>query len=424
MKVESKKLKRKKLGLVKRIILVFFFLLLIIFGGLGIYVLFIKTSPLFANSENKEKNFFKDEILLQHGYEVRFNKVLIENEKILSVGSVLKNASEKYQLLVIAFDYNGKELWRKEFGGSGDEWAFDVVKKGENYLIVGTTSSKEFGVKGRYDALVVEVNQKGDIVWSKVYGGPDWDRAYRILKVDDGYVFVGDNFMKGGDVLENFGEHDYWIVKLNDEGKLMWSKSFGGIRWDRSYGADYDPEKKMIVVTGSSNSFTDGTRYDGYTLAYDLNGQELWKCTLSNSSTLWPLDVAIYKNGIFVAGYVYEKGKEKSFIAKLSKLGKVEYIKTLSENTRIHSLKILEDNDDKLILVLSGYKDNGTKQPWYAQLLIPNNSENTEPVLVEYPTSSEYGMFLSTSVSDDLIILSGTNFVNGKLAGYIRIIPR
>jgi len=268
------------------------------------------------------------------------------------------------------------------------------------------------------------MNQKGDIIWSKVYGGPDWDRAYRILKVDDGYVFVGDNFMKGGDVIENFGEHDYWIVKLNDQGNIVWSRSFGGIRWDRAYGADYDPENKMIVVTGSSNSFTDGVRYDGYTIAYDLNGQEIWKCTLSNSNTLWSLDITISKSGIFVGGYVYEKGKEKSFVAKLSKLGKVEYIKIFSENTRIHSLKTLEDTDEKLVLVFSGYKDNGTKQPWHGQLVIPNNSENNESVLVEYPISSEYGMFLSTSIDDDLIILSGTNFVNGKLAGYIRIIPR
>lgn len=424
MKIENKKIRKKKFGTIKKIALAIFFLILIAFGGVGIYLLFIKTPPLFANSENKEKKFFKDEILLQYGYEVRFNKVLKENGRILAVGSVLKSPSEKYQLLVVSFDYDGKELWRKEFGGSGDEWGYDVIKKGENYLIVGTTSSKEFGVRGRYDALLVEMNQKGDIIWSKVYGGPDWDRAYRILKVDDGYVFVGDNFMKGGDVIENFGEHDYWIVKLNDQGNIVWSRSFGGIRWDRAYGADYDPENKMIVVTGSSNSFTDGVRYDGYTIAYDLNGQEIWKCTLSNSNTLWSLDITISKSGIFVGGYVYEKGKEKSFVAKLSKLGKVEYIKIFSENTRIHSLKTLEDTDEKLVLVFSGYKDNGTKQPWHGQLVIPNNSENNESVLVEYPISSEYGMFLSTSIDDDLIILSGTNFVNGKLAGYIRIIPR
>lgn len=431
--MKSRKSKSNKALTLKKITMIILPLITLLGIGIGIYAVLIKTPLLFANSESsREKKFFKDEIVYQYGYEVRFNKVLRDNGGILAVGSYLKNPSEKYQLLVVSFDENGKELWRKEFGGTGDEWAFDIAKKGYNYIIVGTTSSKEFGVKGRYDALLLEMTPKGNIVWSRIYGGPDWDRAYKILNVGDGFVFVGDNFKKGGDVVENFGEHDYWIVKVNPQGNIEWSRSFGGIRWDRAYGADYDPENRMIVVTGSSNSFTDGIRYDGYTVAYDLQGQEMWRSVLSNSNTLWPLDVTVSKTGIFVGGYLFEKGKEKSFIAKLSKSGRVEYIKSFAENTRIQSLKVVEEDDEKVTIMFSGYRDNGTKSPWYGQFIvtnvsdfiIANGSDNSKDVVIEYPIKSEYGMFFSTTVDSDLIVFSGMNFVNNKLAGYIRIIPR
>lgn len=424
MRVDSKKLKKNKSRLPKKTMIILLSLLLINLTWFSIYLFFIEPQQLFANTENNKGKFFKSEISLLYGYETRFNKVIRDDNQILAVGSFLKNSSEKYQIVVVSLDNEGKEQWRREFGGSGNEWGFDILKNGDNYLVLGVTSSKEFGVRGRYDALLILIDSNGNILWSRVYGGPNSDGAYKILKVKDGYVFIGDNYMKGGDVFENFGEYDYWIVKVNDVGDLIWSKSFGGTRWDRASSADYDPENDIIVVTGFSNSFTGGVRYDGYTIAYNSKGQKLWECAFFNLRSIFPLDICISKSGIFVGGYVYEDGKEKSFVAKISKLGRVDYMKVFSENTRINSLKVIQDDEEKVTIAFSGYKDTGTKQLWHGQLILPSGLENSQPVLIEYPIQSLYGSFLSTCLDDEFVFLTGTNLVNGKMVGYIRVFPR
>ncbi|PHJ12615.1 hypothetical protein IM41_07205 [Fervidobacterium sp. SC_NGM5_G05] len=425
MKFESKKvsaIKKRKKNTLKKIFFSLFFVVLI-FGILFAIYNLAKFVPLFANStpeKSKDKKVESKVISYNDSYEVRFHKVIKDGKNIIAIGTVMKDPSLKYQLLVVSFDENGNVKWKTEFGKEGDEWGYDILKSNNGYIALGVVSSKSLNVNGRYDALVLNISNSGDVISYKVYGGPDWDRAYKLLKVKDGYVFAGDNFMKGGDILENFGEHDYWIAKIDSKGTLLWSKSFGGIRWDRAYSTDYDAETDTIIVVGSSNSFTDGTRYEGYVLAYDSNGTLKWKTFLSNLGTIWPTSASIANSKIYVGGYAYENGSEKSFIAMLNPSGKVEYIKTFADKTRINAIKV-KKTEKQDIVYFAGYKDNGTKQPWYGQFIF--SSEMTEPVLVEYSIDSEYGMLFDILIEDGYVITSGSTMEKGKAIGLIKAVP-
>lgn len=422
----------------KNTIILIISLFIVLLGFFGIYNL-TKTPLIFANGGNKsqlEKNRdtngtekltekFKDEIIYSQGLEVRFHKAIADNEKIIAVGTILENVENKYDILIVSFDKLGNKLWETKVGGRGDDWGYDIVETGDgNYLVVATTSSKEYNAKGRYDAFVIKIGKDGKVIWHKTYGGPDWDRAYKIVKVKAGYVFVGDNFMKGGDVTENFGEHDFWIVKINEDGKIIWDKSFGGIRWDRAYSVDYDEKSTTVFVAGSSNSFTNGINYDGYVVAYNTDGKELWKGLLTNSKAIWPLDISLTDEAIYIAGYaVEENNKEKAFISKLSKLGEVSFVHTFGENCRIQSIKAVKNND-KTTIYFSGYKDiENTKKPWAGQVVISEDNLS-KSVLSEHIANSEYGFYFSTSLYNELVLYAGSMQINGKMAGIIKIFQK
>ncbi|MGB9796292.1 hypothetical protein [Fervidobacterium gondwanense] len=390
-----------------------------------------------TNSENVNE---EKEIFLDLGQETRVTKVLKVNDEYLVVGDVLTNEKEKYQIFLAKLDKDGNIISKTFFGNDGDEFAYDIIKENDGYVVVGVSSSKSFGVRGRYDALVVRYNEQGKVLWYKVYGGPDWDRAYKVLKTENGYVTIGDNYAKGGDVSQNFGEHDYWIVNISKDGKIIWDRSFGGIRWDRAYSGGYLESQKLILSAGSSNSFTDGNRYDGYVVAYDTKGNLVWKSTLTNSYTLWPLDLVVTNNSIYVAGYVYERmppnsngnnsqnalGVEKGFIARLSESGQVVYLKMFGENARIHSIAVdsstRDSNSENETVLFAGYKtDKNVKMPWYGSFIFQADME--KPAVIEKYLDTEYGMLFNILKSENGVVISGSIMKEGKIVGLLRIMP-
>ena len=66
------------------------------------------------------------------------------------------------------------------------------------------------------------------IEWARSYGGSgtDWPRAIQQTK-DDGYIVVGSSDSEDGDVTGNHGKDDFWAIKLNFEGAIVWQKILG-----------------------------------------------------------------------------------------------------------------------------------------------------------------------------------------------------
>jgi hypothetical protein len=104
------------------------------------------------------------------------------------------------------------------------------------------------------DFWVVKLNADGEIAWQKMLGGSqnDWGRAVEQTS-DGGYVVAGDSSSNDGDVSENHGIQDFWVVKLNADGALDWQKSLGGSSIDKAYDISETKDGGYIIV-GTSNS--------------------------------------------------------------------------------------------------------------------------------------------------------------------------
>ena len=97
-------------------------------------------------------------------------------------------------LVVIKLDENGDSLWTKRYGGQYHDYSETIIETfNGNYLISGyKTQSYE---TGDVDAWLLLLDSNGDSLWSNTYSsleGGGNDKAYSVVQVGDGsFVFCG-----------------------------------------------------------------------------------------------------------------------------------------------------------------------------------------------------------------------------------------
>jgi uncharacterized delta-60 repeat protein len=169
-------------------------------------------------------------------------------------------------LLLLRIDLDGNEDWSRTFGGADSDWGFDIVVTPDSHLItVGFSSS--FSTSA--DAYIIKTDLSGNPVWTRVFGGPAGDYAYGVaLAPDGGYVLAGETYSFGS------GLSDVYVIKVNSDGVLEWSKFYGGSNYD--WGQAITPlAEGGYVVAGFTNSFGSGN-YDAYVLRLDADGDSVW----------------------------------------------------------------------------------------------------------------------------------------------------
>jgi len=123
-------------------------------------------------------------------------------------------------VLLIKTDSAGNGQFMRTYGGPNVDLGYSVVQLSDSgYAIAGYTNS--FSINGDYDAYLVRTDKNGDTLWTKTYGGTDWDFVYS-LKVtpDRGFVMAGNTYSFGN------GSSDGWILKVDSNGTLLWQKVF------------------------------------------------------------------------------------------------------------------------------------------------------------------------------------------------------
>ncbi len=112
--------------------------------------------------------------------------------------------------------------WQKTYGGSTRDFAKSIIATPDGgYAVAGYTESNDGDVtenKGRYDYWILKLSGAGELEWQNTYGGSKLDYAKGIIATPDGgYAVAGMTWSNDGDVTENKGEIDYWILKLKGD---------------------------------------------------------------------------------------------------------------------------------------------------------------------------------------------------------------
>ena len=123
--------------------------------------------------------------------------------------------------------------WQKSYGGTGEEYVYKCKPTLDSgFLIVGATDSDDGDIQnnyGRADIWILKLDSLGIIQWSKNYGGSQGDIAVSFdLTQDGGYIIGGGSASNDSDVTGHHGNGDYWDMKLDSVGNIEWQKCYGG----------------------------------------------------------------------------------------------------------------------------------------------------------------------------------------------------
>ncbi len=164
--------------------------------------------------------------------------------------------------------------WNLAIGGERDDRAAAIAATSDGgYVLAGHTNS--FG-SGGYDVYLVKINADGEVLWTQTYGGDQSDYAYSVAETaDGGFILGGITYSSGA------GRFDFYLLKTDADGELTWEKTFGG--------PDDDQVRKVLqtadggyLMAGYSNSFGAGWS-DIYVVKTDTDGNELWNQTFGGA---------------------------------------------------------------------------------------------------------------------------------------------
>ncbi|SHH36330.1 Por secretion system C-terminal sorting domain-containing protein [Chryseobacterium oranimense] len=242
----------------------------------------------------------------------------------------------------------GDELWQKTLGTSSDEEARSVIQSTDlGFFVAGNiqNSTKGYGSK---DVLILKLDKDGKEISQLILGGKGLDEVEKMIPTKDGGALLGVYSRSSGirasgsadktagttthpvsrtpKSTENYGEGDYWIIKLDKNGKTEWEKNFGG------KGDDHLRTLALTtsgyLIGGESRSERSGNKSVGIEEGTDLwlislneRGEELWQKSynfgnrdiLMGASVIQSQDSRAKNQdvtkGILLGGYTQAEGK-------------------------------------------------------------------------------------------------------------------
>ena len=181
---------------------------------------------------------------------------------------------------VVKLDAKGNLQWTKTIGGPGYEEGRSLIQTSDGgYAIAGSTTS--FGA-GKDDVYVVKLDANGNLQWTKTIGGPGNEAGYSLIQTSDGgYVIAGATYSFGTGSSDVYS--DVYVIKLDANGNLQWTKTIGGKYHDLGHSI-IQTSDGGYAITGPTESFGAGWE-DVYVVKLDANGNLQWTKTIGGTKS-------------------------------------------------------------------------------------------------------------------------------------------
>ncbi|UCH14009.1 MAG: hypothetical protein JSV22_13005 [Bacteroidales bacterium] len=214
---------------------------------------------------------------------------------------------------IVKLTSTGELVWQKSLGGSSFDFAREVRQTSDGgYIIAGYSNSNDGDVTGNhgdYDYWIVKLTSTGQLDWQKSLGGSESDKAYSVQQTTDGgYIIAGFSYSSDGDVTGLHDFYDYWIVKLTSAGEIDWQKCFGGKYSEETYSIQQTADQGYIVAGFTRSSDGDVSEKSGesdyWIVKLNSAGEIIWQKSMGGSDydVAWSIQQTT-DGGYIIAGY-------------------------------------------------------------------------------------------------------------------------
>ena len=256
----------------------------------------------------------------------------LSTSSISTPGAFQTNNNGNTDAFLVKFSSSGTRLWATYFGGSDQEYATNVATDPSgNVYITGNTlsttgiaspSAFQTTIGGLNDGFLAKFNPSGVRLWSTYFGGSQNDYGFDVATDANSNVFMSgftfsDTGIAYGSPFQNTYNDggDAFLAKFNSGGNIIWSTYYGGDQVDFGYGLATGPGG-CVYMTGMTSSLTGiayngfqntfGGARDGFLVKFDASCNRLWATYYGGAQTEEAEDLAVDAAGnVFLSGDTY-----------------------------------------------------------------------------------------------------------------------
>jgi hypothetical protein len=306
-------------------------------------------------------------------------------------------------ILLISLQVYGQSQFQRTIGGNMEEVSFSIIQSTDGgYAIVGYSQT----YSSPYDVYIVKLNANGLLQWTRNIGGTGDDFGYNIIQTSDGgYAIAGQTNSFGA------GVSDMYIVKLDSSGTLQWNKTIGGTASDYA-NCIIQTSDGGYAVAGQTNSFGAGNS-DIFLVRFNSNGSIKWSKTVGGTGVDKASKIIkTFDGGFAISGSTssFGSGLDDMYIVKLDSGGTVLWNHTAGGSNFEYGTSILQCTDSSYVLA-------GETQSFGAGLY--------DMYLVKFDKNgnSIWNKTIGGTTEEDCSAITQTTDGGYALAGYINSAP-
>lgn len=277
-------------------------------------------------------------------------------------------------------DRFGQIIWKKSYGGIGDDLATGIVEIDNGFIVSGTTiggNNDFFSSYGHTDIILLRLNQNGELIWKKNFGGSDNDYCKTIIKTnDDNLLLVGHSQSNDIDISGNIGNLDGLVLKIDVNGLIIWQKLFGGLSNDYFNSVAQTTDSGFVVV-GTSNSSAWGNygMNDAWLIKINQNGLLEWQNHFGGTANDKFLSIVQLNDDKYVAtgdtySYDYDAIENHGvslnrdcFVVKIANDGQKEWSKCFGGSSEDDGRSLVQSTDNNLVILCQIHSNDGDIYP-------------------------------------------------------------
>jgi uncharacterized protein (TIGR02145 family) len=245
----------------------------------------------------------------------------------------------------------GNLVWQKTYGGSGDDFLMHCEQTFDGgCILAGYTNS--YGA-GSHDIYVIKVDGSGNVVWDQTYGGEDNDQAYCVTVVaEGGYIITG--------TTSSFGElsGDLYLIRIDGFGNLKWQKTYGGSYWDNGNFVLACSDGQYFVC-GRTDIVADWDASDIYLLKLNAKGEKIWEKVYTGDCDNAAEAAFETSDGSFIIVGSGCGAKDKAFVMKVDASGDSLWEQCIGDGTGTYkALSVVGTGGDYVVAgwgIFAGY---------------------------------------------------------------------
>ena len=252
-------------------------------------------------------------------------------------------------ICLVKTDRYGDRKWIKYFGGEGNDQAKSVKTTPDGGFLILGDWGEAAAASGETDYYLIKTDADGEIIWSKNYGLPARNEQAKSMNttVDGGIIIAGN-------IIHNEESSEVYLIKANEEGETVWEITFGLLNLPNEVGKSIIPlHDGSFILCGTEKGRKPASSEDADVriIKISAEGAILWSYAYGGPTSQTGVEIQAFPGGFITVGTISTTGDHTDiFLLNIDYSGNMVWSKTLGGNHNETGVSVCPANDGGFII--------------------------------------------------------------------------